>query len=137
MIFTNTNAFNVWVITAEIFGAPAKIVSSLNMRIANATSVAESGVQSKEFTNKFISNEDMATDFGRFIVDNYGNEAMRLLTVDVRGKPQRQLGDLIIINSDRFPGLIFTGNIVGIVGQIDRGIFTQKLTVLGLMEEEV
>ena len=135
MVFTNDNVFDVWVITSEIFGEPAKIISSIKMRVANATSVEESGVQSKEFVNKFITTEEMATDFGRFVVDNYGDENMRLLKVDARGKPQRQLGDLVIIDSDRFPGLLFTGNIVGIVGQLNRGIFTQKLTILGLMGE--
>lgn len=125
MTFTNTNGFDVYVTTLEIFGKPAKIVKEIYIRQVDAVSVAKYDERPLTIENDYFNNESDATSKATILLsDNSTYQNQYILTV--KGNPALQIGDCVNVSVWGSAGTFI---IKKIVNRWEAGKFTQILTV--------
>lgn len=97
--FSNTNAFDVYVTQVILFGQPAEVTSTLNVRQQDDTSVANYDEQTLEIDNDFIQTEVDAISKAQIILQDYSNYgSVRQITV--KGSPAYQIRDTVELGID-------------------------------------
>jgi hypothetical protein len=125
MEFTNTNGFDVYITTLELFARPAKIVKELYIREEDSSSVAKYDERVLTIENEFFNDEAEATSRAKIILDDEANYANTYI-LTVKGNPALQIGDAV--NVSVF-GSADTFVIKKFVNRWEAGKFSQILTV--------
>lgn len=125
MVFSNTNAFDVYLTALEVFARPAKIVKQIYVREEDSDSVAKYDERVLTIENDFIGNESDAVSKAKIIL---GDQAVYANTfiLTVKGNPALQIGDAV--NVSVF-GSAANYVIKKIVNRWEAGKFSQQLTV--------
>lgn len=125
MTFTNTNAFDVYVNTLEIFAKPAKVVKQIYIRQIDPVSIAKYDERVLTIENDYFNNEGDATSKAIILLsDNSTYQNQFVLTV--KGNPALQIGDPVNIS---VWGSAAVYVIKKIVNRWEAGKYTQFLTV--------
>jgi len=125
MTFTNTNAFDVYVTTLEIFGKPAKIVKEVYVRQTDPVSIAKYDERPLTIENDYFDNEGDANSKAIILLsDNSTYQNQYILTV--KGNPALQIGDPVNVSVWGSAGVFV---IKKIMERWEAGKFTQILTV--------
>lgn len=125
MTFTNTNAFDVYITTLEIFAKPAKVVKQIYVRQTDAVSVAKYDERVLTIENDYFNNEGDATSKAIILLsDNSTYQNQFVLTV--KGNPALQIGDPVNVS---VWGTAANFVIKKIVNRWEAGKYTQILTV--------
>lgn len=127
---TNTYAGTVYITELVIYGTPAKVVESIDIKEEDATSIGNYETCPLTVENDFITSETWAQQIADTIIAKY-KDGLNTIEMEVSGRPQRQLGDLVSVTSATLPSSRFIGNIVSIVGKFASGQFKQTLKILG------
>lgn len=130
MVFTNNSGGTAYIIAAQIWGTPAKVVKNIYVKDQDDASILKYEEHPREITNNFISTEALAQDVIDSILANW-QDGLNVLQLEVKGNPQRQLGDFVYLESNRLPDGRFFGHIVGIAGRLEPGKFKQTIKLLG------
>lgn len=125
MVFANTNTFDVFITTLELFARPAKIVKELYIREEDSISVDKYDERVLTIENEFFNDEGEATSKAKIILDDEANYANTFI-MNVKGNPALQIGDAV--NVSVF-GTADTFVIKKIVNRWDAGKYSQLLTV--------
>ncbi len=125
MTFTNTNAFDIYITTIELWATPAKVVKQIYLRESDAASVDEYDERVLTIENNFISSEGDAYSKAHIILDDWATYG-RANELTVKGNPALQIGDAIGCTIDGYEG---TYVISKIVNRFVGSQFTQILSV--------
>lgn len=125
MTFENTNAFDVYITTLELFARPAKIVKEIYVREEDTASVAKYDERVLTIENNFINNESDARSKAIILLGDY-SEYGGINELIVKGNPAIQIGDAIACSISGFSG---TYVITKVVNRLANAQFTQILTV--------
>lgn len=125
MTFTNTNSFDVYVNTLELFAKPAKVVKQVYVRQTDPVSIAKYDERVLTIENNYINNESDATSKAIILLsDNSTYQNQFVLTV--KGNPALQIGDPVNVSVFGSAGSYV---IKKIVNRWEAGRFNQILTV--------
>ncbi len=130
MVFTNNYGGTVYITAAQIYGTPAKVVDTIYLKDQDDTSIGKYEEHPIEINNNYINTEAMAQDVIDSILGTWP-DGLNVLQLEVKGKPERQLGDFVYLESSRLPDGRFFGHIVGIAGKLEPGKFKQTIKLLG------
>lgn len=125
MVFANTNSFDVFITTLELFARPAKIVKELYIREEDSTSVGKFDERVLTIENEFFNDDGEAISKAKIILDDEANYA-NTYVMTVKGNPALQVGDAV--NVSVF-GSADTFVIKKFVNRWEAGKFSQILTV--------
>jgi len=125
MTFTNTNTFDVYITTIELWATPAKIVKQIYLRESDAASVDEYDERVLTIENDFINNSGDAYSKAHIILDDWSTYG-RANEMTVKGNPALQIGDAIGCTINGYEG---TYVISKIVNRFVGSQFTQILSV--------
>ena len=125
LVFTNTNAFEVYITALEIFGRPAKVVKQIYVREEDTSSIAKYDERVLTIENDYISNEADATSKAIIMLDDNSAYANQYV-MTVKGNPALQIGDAVSVSVF---GSVDTYVITKYVNRWEAGKFTQVLTV--------
>lgn len=125
MVFENTNSFDVYITTLELFARPAKVVKELYIREEDTTSVGKYDERVLTIENDFFNEEGEAISKAKIILDDEADYANTFI-INVKGNPALQIGDAV--NVSVF-GSADTYVIKKIVNRWEAGRFSQQLTV--------
>lgn len=125
MVFENTNAFDVFITTLEIFAKPAKVVKQMYIRKEDTASVAKYDERVLTIENEFFNDEAEAESKAQIILD-YESEYANTYIMNVKGNPALQIGDAVNVSvfgsADNYV-------IKKIINRWDAGRYSQQLTV--------
>lgn len=125
MTFTNTNAFDVYITTLEIFGKPAKVVKQIYVRQTDAVSIAKYDERPLTIENDYFNTEADATSKAIILLsDNSTYQNQFVMTV--KGNPALQIGDPVNVSVFGAAAMYV---IKKIVNRWEAGRYTQILTV--------
>lgn len=125
MTFTNTNSFDVYINTLEIFAKPAKVVKQIYIRQTDPVSIAKYDERVLTIENDYFNNESDATSKATILLsDNSTYQNQFIMTV--KGNPALQIGDPVNVS---VWGSAAVYVIKKIVNRWEAGKFTQILTV--------
>lgn len=125
MVFSNTNTFDVFITTLELFARPAKIVKELYVREEDSTSVGKYDERVLTIENEFFNDEGEAQSKAKIILDDESEYANTYI-LTVKGNPALQIGDAV--NVSVF-GSADTFVIKKFINRWEAGKFSQILTV--------
>jgi hypothetical protein len=125
MDFTNTNSFDVFITTLELFARPAKIVKELYIREEDSASVAKFDERVLTIENEFFNDDGEATSKAKIILDDEADYA-NTYVLTVKGNPALQVGDAVSVSVF---GSADTFVIKKFVNRWEAGKFSQILTV--------
>jgi hypothetical protein len=125
MTFTNTNAFDVYITTMELFARPAKVVKQIYVRQSDAISVAKYDERVLTIENDYFNNEGDATSKAIILLSDQSTYANQFI-MTVKGNPALQIGDAVNVS---VWGYAANYVIKKIVNRWEAGKYTQILTV--------
>ena len=125
MEFTNTNSFDLFITTLELFARPAKIVKELYVREEDSTSVGKFDERVLTIENEFFNDEAEATSKAKIILDDEANYA-NTYVLTVKGNPALQIGDAVNVSVFGSADVFV---IKKFVNRWEAGKFSQTLTV--------
>lgn len=134
MVFTNPNTKTAYITEAAIWGTPAKVTQNIYLKDTDDASVLKYEEHPLPIKNNYISSEAQAQDIADFVLGTWP-DGLNILQLVVKGKPQRQLGDFVYLETSRLPKGRFFGHIVSITGNLEPGKFKQELQLLGYYAE--
>jgi hypothetical protein len=123
--FTNDNGFPVDISEMQLWGQPAKIFDRVNRTLWYPPSVTKYETKPITIENNFIQSEDQMQSLGLTILDEYAEYAS-ILTLEVKGNPALQLGDVVEVDYRQFDGQY---RIIAINNSLRGSKFTQELTL--------
>lgn len=125
MTFTNSNSFDVFITTLEIFAKPAKVVKQIYVRQIDSVSIAKYDERPLTIENDYFNNESDAYSKAIILLsDNSTYQNQFVLTV--KGNPALQIGDPVNVS---VWGTAANFIIKKIVNRWEAGKYTQILTV--------
>lgn len=130
VIFTNTTGFTVYITEAQVWGTPAKVTETIYLKEQDDASIAKYEEHPLEIKNNFVSSNELAQDIIDYVLATWP-DGLNVLQLQVKGNPQRQLGDFVYLETNRLTGGRFFGHIVGITGKLEPGKFKQTIDLLG------
>ena len=127
--FTITNSLNrsTYITLLKLRGTPATVDYELEEVYQDDDSVGKFQEQQLVIENDFIDSRSFAYYFARAIVRRYKDPFDRI-KITVQGIPQLQLMDKVKVK-DQDTNAYKNYRVMGIVGKLDRGNYTQKLTL--------
>lgn len=125
MTFTNTNAFDVYITTLEIFAKPAKVVKEIYVRQTDTVSIAKYDERPVTIENDYFNNETDAISKATILLSD-NSTYMNTFVLTVKGNPALQIGDPVNVS---VWGSAANYVIKKIVNRWEAGKFTQILTV--------
>lgn len=125
MEFTNTNSFDVFITTLELFARPAKIVKELYIREEDSTSVGKYDERVLTIENEFFNDEGEAQSKAKIILDDESEYANTYI-LTVKGNPALQVGDAVGVSVFGSADVFV---IKKFVNRWEAGKFSQILTV--------
>jgi len=125
MEFTNTNSFDVFITTLELFARPAKIVKELYIREEDSTSVGKYDERVLTIENEFFNDEGEAQSKAKIILDDESEYANTYI-LTVKGNPALQIGDAVNVSVFGSADVFV---IKKFVNRWEAGKFSQILTV--------
>lgn len=125
MEFTNTNGFDVFITTLELFARPAKIVKEMYIREEDATSVGKYDERVLTIENEFFNDEGEAQSKAKIILDDESEYANTYI-LTVKGNPALQIGDAVNVSVFGSADVFV---IKKFVNRWEAGKFSQILTI--------
>lgn len=125
MEITNSNEFDVYMTTLELFATPAKVVKQIYVREQDDASVAQYDERILDITNDYINNESDATSKAKIILDDNAAYADEYV-LTVKGNPALQIGDAVNVSVFGYAADFVINKIVN---SWDGKSFKQQLTV--------
>lgn len=122
--FTNTNSFDVYIDQLVVWGKPARVVDEVRYEAYDQDSVDKYGEQVLEVDNNFIGTIDGADALAVYIIHGYKDFAS-VVTMEVKGDPSLQLGDVITITAENFND---TYKVINIKDRLDKYQYRQTIT---------
>lgn len=101
---TNNNSFPIYIIKAEFWGTPAKVVNGVLVRVQDDASVAKYDEQPFSIDSEFVQSADAARSLALSILHQYANYGSTV-NLDVKGTPALQLADAVTVNVGATNGL--------------------------------
>lgn len=101
MLFSNSNAFPVYITQVELWGEPAKVVDEIRYRAYDDSSVEKYGNQILEIENDFFGSVSNCDSFAEYTLDAY-KEFAGIIEMRVKGLLSLQLGDVISVDYEAF-----------------------------------
>ena len=101
MLFSNANAFPVYITQVEVWGQPAKVVDEIRFRAYDEDSVEKYGNQVLEIENDFFGSISNCNSFAEYVLDAY-KEFAGVIQFTAKGTFAQQLGDIINVDYEAF-----------------------------------
>ena len=128
MTFTNTAPAPAFITKLILYATPAKVISEIYHRQADAVSVGKYDENVITITNDFIQSETAAKSISRMIVEDRKVPA-NVRTITVKGVPQLQLGDVVNYDANDGQGSL-TYKVVKMVGKLNKSGLIQQLKLV-------
>lgn len=128
MTFTNSGGAPGYVTKIMLYATPAKVISEIYHRQADAVSIGKYDEQVQPINNDFIQSETAAKSIATMLVEDRKVPA-NVRNINVKGVPQLQLGDIVNYNADDGQGIL-TYKVVRMVGKFGRPGLVQQLKLV-------
>lgn len=124
MLFSNANAFDVYITQVEVWGEPAKIVDVIDYRAFDDDSVEKYGTQLLEVNNDFFGSISNCDSFAEYTLDAY-KEFAGVIMLGVKGDPSLQLADVIDVDYQAFTD---SYKVIGLKNALRNNSYSQIIT---------
>lgn len=106
IVFTNTTASPVSINSITIWGQPAKLIGgqAVEYMVYDDVSVAKFGTNSIDITdNRCFGSVDNIKEYAKNIITQRSDYSKQI-TMNIKGNPALQLGDVVVVSIDQFQG---------------------------------